>query len=312
MTELRAFHGDPAIKAKYIARVEAHRVADELIRGVGWENGRGCAIGCTLDAYDHSRYPIELGLPEWFARLEDAIFEGLPVERALCWPSDVLRAIPVGAVIDDELRDELAALRLERLLPRLSENTQPYARQCEAALRQCVGFLRSPSKDESARSAARSAAESARSAAERRRAPGAPPGAPPERRRERRLERRRAPPGAPRAPPPGAPPSAARSAARSAAERRQERRRERRRERCVGNRSGHIAAAARGAHAMTPSAILYAAADYMREHGFSPEWGKDGCPRCFTGSMSLGCSPLGRTRIHGIAPSWCFTLSSAT
>ena len=43
---------------------------------------------------------------------------------------------------------------------------------------------------------------------------------------------------------------------------------------------------------MTPSAILYAAADYMREHGFSPEFGKDGCPRCFSGSMSLGCSPL--------------------
>ena len=193
MTELRAFHDDPAIKAKYIARVEAHRAADELIRGVGWENGRGCAIGCTLDAYDHSRYPIELGLPEWFARLEDAIFEGLPVERAMRWPSDVLRAIPVGAAIDDELRDELAALRLERLLPSLSENTQAYARQCEAALRQCVGFLRSPSKDESARSAA-----------------GAPPRAPKRRRerQERRLERRRerrSAAGAPRAPP-GAPP----------------------------------------------------------------------------------------------------------
>ena len=166
MTGLRAFHNDPAIKAKYIARVEAHRVADELIRGVGWEDGRGCAIGCTLDAYDHSRYPIELGLPEWFARLEDAIFERLPVERAMRWPSDVLRAIPVGAAIDDELRDELAALRLERLLPSLSENTQAYARQCEAALRQCVGFLRSPSKDESARSAAESARSAAWSAAE--------------------------------------------------------------------------------------------------------------------------------------------------
>lgn len=31
---LRAFHCDPAVKAKYIARVEAHRVADNLIRGM--------------------------------------------------------------------------------------------------------------------------------------------------------------------------------------------------------------------------------------------------------------------------------------
>lgn len=36
---LKAFHGDPAIKRKYLDRVRAHRAADNLIRGVGWDGG---------------------------------------------------------------------------------------------------------------------------------------------------------------------------------------------------------------------------------------------------------------------------------
>jgi hypothetical protein len=94
---LVAFHNDPAIKAKYLARVRQHREADHLIKGTGWEYGKGCAIGCTLEAYDHSRYPIELGIPEIIARLEDRIFEGLPNEKAMAWPERVLEAIRPGA-----------------------------------------------------------------------------------------------------------------------------------------------------------------------------------------------------------------------
>ena len=94
---MRAFHGNSEIKAKYLARVRAHRAADELIRGEGWDGHRGCAIGCTLDGYDHSRYPIELGIPEQLAHLEDWLFEHLPVADAMAWPERVLTAIHVGA-----------------------------------------------------------------------------------------------------------------------------------------------------------------------------------------------------------------------
>ena len=100
MTKLLAYHNDPKIKAKYINRVEAHRKADELVQGIGWEsNGvtKGCAVGCTLEAYNHSRYPIELGVPEDIAYLEDAIFEGLDKKTALQWPTRFLKAIPIGA-----------------------------------------------------------------------------------------------------------------------------------------------------------------------------------------------------------------------
>ena len=95
-----SYHGDESIKQKYIARMQAHMDADELMQGVGFEkNGvtRGCAIGCTLDRYDHKGFEIELGIPRILARLEDRIFEGLSVEDSKGFPIVFLRAIPVGA-----------------------------------------------------------------------------------------------------------------------------------------------------------------------------------------------------------------------
>jgi hypothetical protein len=97
---LRAFHGDPAIKRKYVARVIAHRKADNLVRGVSWDGHRGCAVGCTLEAYDHSLYPVEIGVPEWLARVEDRLFENMGLERSMEWPHQFLEAIPVGADLD--------------------------------------------------------------------------------------------------------------------------------------------------------------------------------------------------------------------
>lgn len=94
---MKAFHGDVTIKEKYLTRVRQHREADELMQGTGWENGRGCAVGCTLEAYDHGRYPIELGIPVEVAHLEDLIFEDIPTADAMLWPDRFLTAIPVGS-----------------------------------------------------------------------------------------------------------------------------------------------------------------------------------------------------------------------
>jgi hypothetical protein len=89
--------------------------ADELVRGMGWNGKKGCAVGCTLEAYDHSRYPIELGLPEWVAHLEDKIFEGLPLKESKTWPLRFLESIPVGADID-AIKTEVTAARMNRLI----------------------------------------------------------------------------------------------------------------------------------------------------------------------------------------------------
>jgi hypothetical protein len=113
-----SYHNDLEIKRKYIARVKKHRELDHLEQRLGWRNDgktKGCAIGCTLEAYDHSRYPIELGLPEWLARLEDVIFESLPREQAMYWPEKLLEAIPVGVDVEP-VRHRLAIRRMDRLI----------------------------------------------------------------------------------------------------------------------------------------------------------------------------------------------------
>lgn len=97
---MRAFHNDPKIKAKYVKRVLAHQKANRIIQGTGWDGEKGCGIGCTLENYDHAQYPIELGIPEWLAQVEDRIFEGLPHTQACFWPACFLKAINVGANLE--------------------------------------------------------------------------------------------------------------------------------------------------------------------------------------------------------------------
>ena len=92
-----AFFGDVSIKARYLARVKVHVAADAIIQGAGWEGGKGCAIGCTFEDYDHSKYESELNVPTAVARLEDVIFEGLPNSEAQKLPVGWLEAIPVGS-----------------------------------------------------------------------------------------------------------------------------------------------------------------------------------------------------------------------
>lgn len=110
-----SFHNDPAIKEKYLKRVIAHREADKIVQGIGWIKGKGCAVGCTLESYDHARYPIELGIPVWLAHLEDGIFENLEKEEAILWPERFLQAIPVGVDLEP-IKDKLAIRRIDRLL----------------------------------------------------------------------------------------------------------------------------------------------------------------------------------------------------
>ncbi len=110
------FHGKKEVKKFYIDRVRRHRLADELVQGQGWENGRGCAVGCCLESYEHSRYPIELGIPQWLAYLEDHIFETLAKKEAMKWPEQFLKATPIGVEesVLNNLRDRFQIFWLER------------------------------------------------------------------------------------------------------------------------------------------------------------------------------------------------------
>jgi hypothetical protein len=94
---MKAFHNDVKIKELYINRVKSHQISDEIVKGAYWENGKGCAVGCTLHSSEHKNYEIELGVPQLLAHLEDLIFENLPNDLAQTWPLRFLEAIKVGA-----------------------------------------------------------------------------------------------------------------------------------------------------------------------------------------------------------------------
>ncbi len=100
MSKLLAFHNDQSIKDKYLARVRAHALADELVKGQYWRHGKGCAVGCTIHSNSHLEYEVQLGIPMLLARLEDSLFENLPNRLAQTWPERFLTAPRIGAELD--------------------------------------------------------------------------------------------------------------------------------------------------------------------------------------------------------------------
>ena len=94
---MKAFHNNPLTKEEYTNRLKDHYAADEIIKGIYWEKGKGCAVGCTVHSSNHLAYEIQLGIPQVLAKLEDEIFEGLPNELAKEFPLQFLSAINVGA-----------------------------------------------------------------------------------------------------------------------------------------------------------------------------------------------------------------------
>ncbi len=137
---MQAYHNDPAVKAKYCERFAAHRSLDEVIQGQVFEDGRGCFVGCTLNKYEHSAFPIELGWPEWLAHLADKIFEGLPKAEAPQFGTDILAEVSPGVDLDLVRVPFLVSVQ-RRNLARLAGNDEPYAVQCRTAVQGVIDFL---------------------------------------------------------------------------------------------------------------------------------------------------------------------------
>jgi hypothetical protein len=166
-----SFHGKQGIKTKYINRVHAHKIADEIVKGQYWEEGKGCAVGCTIHSSDHSSYEKELGIPEWLARVEDTLFEGMSTNKAKLWPEKFLKAIPIGVDLN-----QIKVLFLVYILESAHESTHSakfnrkknsdlvtVINQCDEAIIQMIraqesGDFRAIEAADSAASAARLAA----------------------------------------------------------------------------------------------------------------------------------------------------------
>jgi len=169
-----AFHNDEKIKEKYLERVRAHARADEIVKGQYWKDGKGCAVGCTIHSDDHTSYETELGIPEWLARLEDTLFEGMPNEQAKLWPEQFLAAIKPGVDLE-QVRIPLIIFILEQNLISLDacefdrdENPEvvKVIADSRAAVVNMIRCHREGLNLSAAESAARSAAESAAWSAE--------------------------------------------------------------------------------------------------------------------------------------------------
>ena len=168
-----AYHNDASIKSVILAELAMHRKADELVQGYGyWLDGKGCAVGCTIKSGDHIEYETRFGIPVTLARLEDCIFEGLPVELARQWPERFMSSIEPGKDLS------LVSWQfLHWLLTEKSVNPGIDHPLVTDAVKQCADVIadlaagkqvdeRAASAAESAAaSAARSAASAARSAA---------------------------------------------------------------------------------------------------------------------------------------------------
>ncbi len=97
---MKAFLDSEKVKNTYLIRVKQHQEADEIVKGQYWQEGKGCAVGCTIHSNKHSEYETLIGVPEWLACLQDTIFEGLPNEKANLFPLQFLEAINVGANLE--------------------------------------------------------------------------------------------------------------------------------------------------------------------------------------------------------------------
>jgi len=94
---MEAFFNDERIKEKLLNQLQSHYDSDEIIKGVYWKNGKGCAIGCAIHSNDHSLYEKLYNLPIWIAKVQDVIFEGLSNDKAKEWPLLFTKSVNVGS-----------------------------------------------------------------------------------------------------------------------------------------------------------------------------------------------------------------------
>ena len=162
-----AFQNTTVTKPQIIKQLEVHAKADDFIKGTYWENGKGCAVGCTIHSSEHIEYETRFGIPQMLARLEDCIFEGLSNGKAKAWPLRFMNAIKPGADLSTVGWEFQHRLQINNLK---FAKKQKFPENVIKAIQMVIDVLEPMTKgkkaDKSAESAAESAARSAAEAAE--------------------------------------------------------------------------------------------------------------------------------------------------
>ena len=95
-------------KEEFVRETKLQAGLDHFLKGTYSRGIKGCAVGCaiksisklkhiTLTTDDHKNLEVYLGIPEWLARLEDTLFEGVSLEYSKQWPVEFAEAINTGA-----------------------------------------------------------------------------------------------------------------------------------------------------------------------------------------------------------------------
>ncbi|MFT5519612.1 MAG: hypothetical protein ACI9IA_000195 [Enterobacterales bacterium] len=110
---MKAFTNTVITKQELMKELRIHAKMDNFAKGYYFDSdsGKGCAVGCSIESInrlkgidtpigDHSAFPKLTGIPEWLARVEDSVFEGLSDEDSKKWVIDFTDAINVGSDLD--------------------------------------------------------------------------------------------------------------------------------------------------------------------------------------------------------------------
>ena len=172
-------------KEEFVKEMKWHQQMDNFEKGTygDLESVNACSVGCALKSVsklknirlstnDHQEFENHLGVPEWLARLNDQLFEGVSLERSKMWPVEFSEAINEGADLD-KVKTPFLCFVLRNTIESMDavkydiENNPDVTKAIlgsKDAVNQMIDALESG--DESKISAAWSAARSAESAAE--------------------------------------------------------------------------------------------------------------------------------------------------
>lgn len=118
---IQAFHNKDSLKQKVIFRMEQHIKADQLVQGTGYDKstGKGCAVGCSIDCYDHQSFADTLGLDIWIPQMYDTVHEGISAKHFKKFDMDFIKSIPVGMTTkqSDLVRLQLFYFMLTEIIP---------------------------------------------------------------------------------------------------------------------------------------------------------------------------------------------------
>jgi len=96
---------DSEMASTVMAELKYHHDNDQIIKGVYWEKGKGCAVGCLLKSGNHIEYEEKFGIPVLLARLEDILFEGLESKASKLWPQRFMgAALAVGESREERMK----------------------------------------------------------------------------------------------------------------------------------------------------------------------------------------------------------------